>query len=156
MRVQPLRLLAALVFLLFVFACRQEPAPDVAVTLPAGPVSLLGQAAPELLAQENMLVADVVFEIHGIERIHQGPDETMRKQAIAAGEEFLREESLERFDFTVDFNGPNSALEAYSPEPIVIRDAERWIRGATERWRNNAESVFGKACSPKVVFEFTD
>lgn len=154
----------ALALLFLVSACRQEttldragaqPNPDIAVTLPIGPISLLSQAPAELVAQEDTVVVHVVFEIGGIERIHQGTDDTMRNQALAAAQEFLRQESLEDFDFIVDFVGLDGGLEAYSTEPIVIRDAESWVSGANQRWRESAESVFGKDCSPNVVLEFT-
>jgi hypothetical protein len=95
------------------------------------------------------------FEIHNIKDIHAQPDESKRREILAAAKTFIQGEGLLE-DMEIDFIGQDGYLAAYTTSPVIISGFGRWQPDVEKRWEEMAVRVLGTDCKTKVKMDSPD
>ena len=100
---------------------------------------------------------NISFEIHNIQEIHTGEDETKRNEIYEAAKVFLDEIEILDQDMIIDFAGQDGYLEAYNAGfPLIISRYYLWIPEVTSRWEELAFRILGPTCKPIVDVDYPD
>ncbi|MNK05506.1 hypothetical protein D3C87_233890 [compost metagenome] len=100
---------------------------------------------------------NISFEIHNIQEIHTGEDETKRNEIYDAAKVFLDEIGILDQDMIIDFAGQDGNLVAYNAGfPLSISRSYLWIPEVTSKWEELAIRILGPTCKPIVDVDYPD